>query len=173
MTAIRAHLEHLVRRDLRASAAATAAVVDEDALRRRIDDYYLPVYRWTEALVHAVQTARAATATANDANAPSSCVVVGLSCVQGGGKTTLVTYLEELLQFNGKRCATLSLDDVYLTRRDQVALAAANPTNPLLEVRTRASRALHVRVHLWDSRLCVLLCVVPRQSRHARHGTAA
>ncbi|TYZ59205.1 hypothetical protein PybrP1_007138 [[Pythium] brassicae (nom. inval.)] len=115
--AIRAHLEQLVRRDLRAPA-------DELALRRRIDDYYLPVFRWAEErlMQHAEEQSKKP-------------LVLGLSCVQGGGKTTLVTYLEALFAFTGHRCAALSLDDVYLTRSDQVVLALANPGNPLLEHR--------------------------------------
>lgn len=114
---VRSHLEQLVRRDLRAPA-------DELALRRRIDDYYLPVFRWTEARI-----------ALHDQEHTKKPLMLGLSCVQGGGKTTLVTYLEALLAFTGHRCATLSLDDVYLTRSDQVALAQANPGNLLLEVR--------------------------------------
>lgn len=110
---IRAHLELLIRRDLRAP-------VNEDALRRRIDDYYLPVFRWAETAL---------------ATAPRKPLLLGLSCVQGGGKTTLVNYLEALLAFTGRRCATLSLDDVYRTRSDQVALARTHAGNPLLEVR--------------------------------------
>lgn len=122
---LRSHLEQLMRR-----AAAGAAPVNEDTLRRRIDDYYLPIFQWTDALVDATRSAQ----TAAKPHSRPSCVLVGLSCVQGGGKTTIATYLEELLEFNGKRCAVVSLDDVYRTREDQVALAQANPGNPLLQV---------------------------------------
>lgn len=120
---LRSHLEQLMQRDLR-TAAAGAVAVNEDALRRRIDDYYLPIFHWTRALVDTTQSA----------STKPSCVFVGLSCVQGGGKTTITTYLEELLEFSGKRCAVVSLDDVYRTREDQVTLAQAEPDNPLLQV---------------------------------------
>lgn len=123
---LRAHLEQLMRRDLRAAAGAGAAAVNEETLRRRIDEYYLPIFQWTDALVDASRRAQT--------TKPPSCVLVGLSCVQGSGKTTIATYLEELLEFNGKKCAVVSLDDVYRTREDQVALAQANPENPLLQV---------------------------------------
>lgn len=123
---LRKHLEGLVRRDLR------AASVNEDALRKRIDEYYFPIFQWTEELVDATQT-RAATSSKEEQRKPP-CVCIGLSCVQGGGKTTIVRYLEEMLAFTGKRCAVVSLDDVYLERTKQVELAAANPENPLLQV---------------------------------------
>ncbi|KAF1332038.1 hypothetical protein FI667_g3716, partial [Globisporangium splendens] len=128
---LRSHLEKLVRRDLRAGAP-----VVEDALRKRIDEYYLPIFQWTEALVDATH-ARVPPSGSSSTNAKTAppCVCIGVSCVQGGGKTTLTNYLEEMFAFTGKRCAVLSLDDVYLERTKQLELAAANPENPLLQYR--------------------------------------
>ncbi|RHY92324.1 hypothetical protein DYB37_000344 [Aphanomyces astaci] len=82
-----------------------------------IDTYYLPVFLWAEKQLR------------------SPCLVLGLSCVQGGGKTTMSSYLETLFRATGRTCATLSLDDVYLPHADQLKVAASNPHNPLLEHR--------------------------------------
>ena len=57
---------------------------------------------------------------------------------QGCGKTTLVAELEALLTATGAVGATLSIDDFYLTRAKQAALADANAGNPLLELRGNA-----------------------------------
>ncbi|CAK4623732.1 unnamed protein product, partial [Aphanomyces euteiches] len=58
----------------------------------------------------------------------------------GGGKTTMTSFLETLFHETGKSCASLSLDDVYLTRSEQVAVAQSNPGNPLLEAGVLALR---------------------------------
>ncbi|RLN95123.1 hypothetical protein BBJ28_00000107 [Nothophytophthora sp. Chile5] len=118
------HIEALIRRD----AAKRAQAVDERALRRRVDDYYLPMFRWTEEVVDAAQQKRAG-------DAQKRCVCIGLSCPQGGGKTTASMYMQEALALMGKKCAVMSLDDVYWKREQQVALAEANPGNPLLQYR--------------------------------------
>ncbi len=62
-------------------------------------------------------------------------VVVGLQAPQGAGKTTLVSHLLAALPGRGLRGAGVSIDDFYLTRAEQVALAAAHPGNPYLEHR--------------------------------------
>jgi D-glycerate 3-kinase len=61
--------------------------------------------------------------------------VVGLQAPQGAGKTTLVTRLMERLPDVGLRGVAVSIDDFYLTRADQLQLAAAHPGNPYLEHR--------------------------------------
>jgi D-glycerate 3-kinase len=124
---LRQHLESLLRRDLAARRGAQVAV-DEAALRRRVDDYYLPMFLWTEEVV-------AATQRRGNGDADSRCVVLGLSCPQGGGKTTVCNYLEEMMTHEGKTCAVMSLDDVYWSRAKQLEVAATNPGNPLLQVR--------------------------------------
>lgn len=62
-------------------------------------------------------------------------LVIGLQAPQGAGKTTLVTHLLRRLEERGLRGAGVSIDDFYLTREEQLALAAANPGNPYLEHR--------------------------------------
>jgi D-glycerate 3-kinase len=62
-------------------------------------------------------------------------LVLGLQAPQGAGKTTLVTHLLRRLEARGLRAAGVSIDDFYLTRAEQLALAAAHPGNPYLEHR--------------------------------------
>lgn len=50
-------------------------------------------------------------------------LVVGINGAQGAGKSTLCRFLEALLEQRGLRAATLSLDDLYLTRAERLALA--------------------------------------------------
>jgi pantothenate kinase-related protein Tda10/hemoglobin-like flavoprotein len=62
-------------------------------------------------------------------------LVVGLQAPQGAGKTTLVTRLMERLPQIGLRGVAVSIDDFYLTRKEQLRLASAHPGNPYLEHR--------------------------------------
>ena len=62
-------------------------------------------------------------------------LVVGLQAPQGAGKTTLSRLVLSELPKLGLRGASLSIDDFYLTRDEQLRLAAANPGNPYLEHR--------------------------------------
>lgn len=62
-------------------------------------------------------------------------LVLALQAPQGAGKTTLVTHLLRRLEGRGVRAAGVSIDDFYLTRTEQLALAAAHPGNPYLEHR--------------------------------------
>ncbi|RMX70274.1 hypothetical protein DD238_000070 [Peronospora effusa] len=119
---LRHHIEVLLRRD----AAKRSQAVDERALRRRVDDYYLPMFRWTTEVVEAVQKKQGGI---------KRCVCIGLSCPQGGGKTTTSMYMQNALSLMGKKCAVMSLDDVYWKYEQQMALAKANPDNPLLQYR--------------------------------------
>ncbi|GMF19233.1 unnamed protein product [Phytophthora lilii] len=125
---LRQHIEALIRRD----AAKRSLPVDERALRRRVDDYYLPMFRWTTEVVEAAQRKQ------GDAK---RCVCIGLSCPQGGGKTTASMYMQEALGLMGKKCAVMSLDDVYWKYEQQVALAKANLGNPLLQAVNKELRA--------------------------------
>ncbi|KAJ5895295.1 hypothetical protein N7495_006986 [Penicillium taxi] len=70
-------------------------------------------------------------------NGNASPFFLGLNGVQGAGKTVLVSTLYQTLQSEpySLSVVTLSLDDLYLTHADQVALAQAHPTNPLLQHR--------------------------------------
>ncbi|KAK7206471.1 D-glycerate 3-kinase [Myxozyma melibiosi] len=62
---------------------------------------------------------------------------IGLNGVQGVGKTTLVTMLEQTLKQPpySLPIVVLSIDDLYLTHADQVALASSDPKNPLIQHR--------------------------------------
>ncbi|KAH7031208.1 D-glycerate 3-kinase [Microdochium trichocladiopsis] len=61
--------------------------------------------------------------------------IVGLNGVQGVGKTTLVSALSTALQERGIETLVCSIDDFYLRREDQQALADEDPGNKLLQVR--------------------------------------
>lgn len=87
----------------------------------RVYQYYLPIFFWVKSLM--------------EARAAKAPLFVGLSCPQGGGKTTLVEALEALFRADGKVCANMSLDDFYLTHADQLALKGRNEGNGLLELR--------------------------------------
>ncbi|KAJ3151157.1 hypothetical protein HDU86_006147 [Geranomyces michiganensis] len=68
---------------------------------------------------------------------PSVPLFVGISGPQGSGKTTLSSQLAESLA-NGPHAltvVTLSIDDFYLTKAEQDALAQVEAGNPLLQYR--------------------------------------
>ena len=92
----------------------------------RIQHYYLPVYLWIKSKM------------GEHKRSSSSPLCVGLSAPQGCGKTTLVTAFEELFETEGLSCVSMSLDDFYLTRSDQVDLAETHAENDLLQVRGNA-----------------------------------
>ncbi|MEZ5557215.1 MAG: hypothetical protein R3E86_01520 [Pseudomonadales bacterium] len=60
-------------------------------------------------------------------------LVVGIGGGQGAGKSTLARLLVEALCALGRRAATASIDDFYLTRAGRLALAAS--VHPLLATR--------------------------------------
>ncbi len=60
-------------------------------------------------------------------------LVIGLCGAQGSGKSTVAAAVVEALTASGLAAATLSLDDLYLTRADRLALAAS--VHPLLATR--------------------------------------
>ncbi|KKA26140.1 hypothetical protein TD95_005471 [Thielaviopsis punctulata] len=62
-------------------------------------------------------------------------LIVGINGLQGIGKTTLVTALSTALSAAAIPHATFSVDDFYLPRAAQAALAANFPANPLLQHR--------------------------------------
>ncbi|CAG8908560.1 unnamed protein product [Penicillium egyptiacum] len=66
---------------------------------------------------------------------------IGLNGVQGAGKTVLVSALNDTLHSEpySLSVVTLSLDDIYLDHANQVALAQAHPSNPLLQHRGQPS----------------------------------
>ena len=60
-------------------------------------------------------------------------LVVGINGAQGSGKTTLCRFLEVLLVEHNQRAATLSIDDLYLTRAERDRLG--REVHPLLATR--------------------------------------
>jgi D-glycerate 3-kinase len=99
----------------------------------RIYRYYLPIFFWVRAQVAAHKQAQVGSSGA----APTP-LVLGINAPQGCGKTTLVSELEALAAATGLAAASVSIDDFYLTRAGQAALAASNAGNPLLELRGNA-----------------------------------
>jgi len=65
-----------------------------------------------------------------EANRP---LVTGICGAQGSGKTWLTRAVAELLERRGFRCASLSLDDLYLSRAARAAVAGE--VHPLFAVR--------------------------------------
>jgi D-glycerate 3-kinase len=86
----------------------------------RVDDYYAPL-----AVGCAARALRAA-------RRP---FVLGIQGPQGCGKSTLASALVHALGDAGLRSVALSIDDFYLTREEQLALAARHPGNRYLEHR--------------------------------------
>lgn len=96
--------------------ALLAAVHDEP----RVDSFYLPVASWLAGLL------------AKNEKRP---YFLGISGPQGGGKSTLADALVKAFAATGLRALTISTDDFYLTRDEQVALCERHPHDPLFEVR--------------------------------------
>jgi len=84
-------------------------------------------YRETIASLHAPLAARIAAETGD------RLLTVGLCGPQGSGKSTLAASLRQLLGSEGLSVATLSLDDLYLTSVERVALSES--VHPLLRTR--------------------------------------
>ena len=81
--------------------------------------FYIPIYHW---IMTQLKTNH-------------QCTFIGIQCPQGGGKTTMVTALEHMLEYSGKKCISLSLDDLYLTNEEQKIIAQKHHGNRLLQVR--------------------------------------
>lgn len=62
-------------------------------------------------------------------------LVVGVQGPQGAGKTTMTRALIDALPAAGLTGTTVSVDDFYMTRAGQLAMADAHPGHPLLEHR--------------------------------------
>jgi len=101
----------------------------------RVYEYYLPVALWVLSRLDAHHAAHEGSTGASAKPPPH---VVGLSAPQGCGKTTLVEALVAVFEAEGLVVASLSVDDLYLTRAEQVALAEREAGNPLLELRGNA-----------------------------------
>ncbi|QHO02731.1 D-glycerate 3-kinase [Arachis hypogaea] len=95
--------------------------------KARIYQYYIPVFLWCED-----QIKQHWSTFKNEEDVPP--LVIGFSAPQGCGKTTLVFALDYLFQKTGRKSATISIDDFYLTAEGQGKLREANPGSSLLEV---------------------------------------
>ncbi|KAL2927168.1 D-glycerate 3-kinase chloroplastic [Bienertia sinuspersici] len=102
-----------------------------DAQKVRLYHYYIPVFLWCED-----QISQHASMFKDGEEVPP--LVIGFSAPQGCGKTTLVYALNYLFQITGRKSATISIDDFYLTAEEQGKLRQANPGNRLLEFRGNA-----------------------------------
>ncbi len=93
-------------------------------------------------------------------------ILVGLCGAQGSGKTTAAAALQILLGHAGLKVAIVSIDDLYLTRRERLALAAS--VHPLLA--TRGPPGTH-EVAMLDALVARLLggapCSWPRFDKSA------
>ena len=71
---------------------------------------------------------------------PRSCAttVIGINAPQGAGKTTLVNFCQAMFKLDGLSSVVLSIDDFYLTNKEQQALANKHPDNRLLQYRGNA-----------------------------------
>jgi D-glycerate 3-kinase len=65
----------------------------------------------------------------------SAPIIVGITGPQGCGKSTLAATTVAQLKEKGLRSVTVSIDDFYLTNREQRSLADDHPDNPYLEHR--------------------------------------
>ena len=103
------------------AVALLEARLPEDGLRsRRIRELYVPSFAWLlEQLT----------------GSPRRPLVAGLSAPQGSGKTTFTRAMVALLEAEGLRAVTLSIDDFYRTRAEQLEVAARHPGNRVLEHR--------------------------------------
>lgn len=92
-----------------------------DQLFERVYSYYLPVYFWVKDAQRTASRGQPA--------------LVGLQCLQGGGKTTICDSLELLSRRDGLNCVVASIDDFYKTHAELLALAARHPEDPMLHGR--------------------------------------
>lgn len=86
----------------------------------RVHNCYLKILSWVEEQIE---------------KGGSRPVIIGVNGPQGCGKSTLTEAWVQVLPELGLRGVTVSIDDFYLTRKEQVALAALHSGNPLLQQR--------------------------------------
>lgn len=99
--------------------------------KARIYHYYIPVFIWCED-----QISQHMSLFKDGEDAPP--LMIGFSAPQGCGKTTLVFALDYLFQTTGRKSATVSIDDFYLTAEGQAKVREENSGNALLEFRGNA-----------------------------------
>jgi len=101
------------------------------ASQKRIFWFYLPVFFWVMELLRVWEQRQGP----GKGKVP---LVLGMSAPQGCGKTTLVTFLKDMLAAAGKKSAVVSVDDFYLRGSAQDELAEKFPSNGLLRFRGNA-----------------------------------
>ncbi|MCB0362877.1 MAG: hypothetical protein KDD35_09145 [Bdellovibrionales bacterium] len=94
---------------------------ESENLRERAENLYLPLYFWCRELL-----------TQQDSPHP---LILGINGPQGVGKTTLTEALVKCFAIEGEKALALSIDDFYLTRQEQISLAAMNQNNRYLQLR--------------------------------------
>lgn len=94
---------------------------DDPRSLRRIHQYYLPVFAWLQGIL-------------SEKNKEDA-LIVGISGQQGCGKSTLCRHICELFKNIGKGVATFSIDDFYLSNKQQQGVARKYPGNPYLQPR--------------------------------------
>ncbi len=104
----------------------------DDALASRLRDAVLDVHQ-NPASGEVVELAIALGVYFIRNVAPPPPRIVGIAGAQGSGKSTLCSFLTTALAALGFRAATLSIDDLYLTRAERRRLAVA--VHPLLATR--------------------------------------
>lgn len=84
--------------------------------------FYYSIFSWLLQLVHLHPKNRRP-------------MVIGLNGPQGCGKSTLTAALVQLFSQENLSAITLSIDDFYFTRKEQIQLAQHFPSNPYLQQR--------------------------------------
>lgn len=95
----------------------------------RVYQYYLPVYFW---ILRELDIHQDAVHARGHKPRP---LILGFCCPQGGGKTTMTTFIETLLRHMGRTVQIASLDDFYVTNKEQRDIAGKLPDNRLLQYR--------------------------------------
>ncbi|GAX73913.1 hypothetical protein CEUSTIGMA_g1363.t1 [Chlamydomonas eustigma] len=136
----------------------------DDVQKERVYHYYIPIFFWCLDQIAAHRD-----------TGVNKAMILGISAPQGCGKTTLVEQLELLLAWKGLRAASVSIDDFYLTYKDQTALALENNENKLLQYRGNAgshdlSLGTNTLIALRDLRSEGSTMKVPRYEKSAYAG---
>ncbi|MBE2248013.1 MAG: hypothetical protein IAE78_00605 [Myxococcus sp.] len=116
---------------------ATFGALDEQAWRRAAQwlEHHLPTTPRLQERIHCLTLPITAWLLHHLNAAPRRPLMVGLNAPQGAGKTTLTRSLVGLLEHLGHRAVSISIDDFYLRRDEQLALAARHSGNRFLEHR--------------------------------------
>lgn len=102
--------------------------------------------------------------------------LLGINGPQGSGKTTLSTALCHRLKADGIEPISISIDDFYLTRSEQIALAAQHPDNPYLQQRGYpGTHDVHLGAQVLRDLKSHGVAKIPRydKSAHQGHGDRA